>query len=164
MEPSQANHVLVTLLTELLNGAPPGAAFILNGGDPGLLRSLDLLTASEASRIPESGGASIAAHVDHLTYGLSLMNRWSHGEEPFSSADWSASWQCLTVNDHEWADRRQRFATEARQWLDFLSRGGKPNLTPIEAGGVAGSIAHLAYHVGAMRQIEPKLKGPKAND
>jgi hypothetical protein len=157
-------QVLATLLSELLEGARPGAAFILNGGDPGLLRSLDLLSAAEASRIPDFGGASIAAHVDHLTYGLSLMNRWSQGEEPFSSANWSASWDRLTVDDQEWMDRRQRLAAEARRWLDFLATGGKPNLMPIEAGGVAGSVAHLAYHLGAMRQIEPKLKGPRAND
>jgi len=36
---------------------------------------------------------SIAAHVDHVRYGLSLMNGWSEGHNPFKDADWSASWK-----------------------------------------------------------------------
>lgn len=30
--------------------------------------------------------------------------------------------------------------------------------------GVVGSIAHLAYHVGAIRQIDLSARGPSAND
>ena len=55
---------------------------VLNGGDTGLLRSLDHLSAAAASA-PSAGGPSIAAHVEHLRYGLSLMNRWAAGENPF---------------------------------------------------------------------------------
>jgi len=29
---------------------------------------------------------------------------------------------------------------------------------------VVGSIAHLAYHVGAIRQIDLSARGPSAND
>lgn len=71
---------LEILFRELIDGPEAAAAWMLNSGDIGLLRSLDKLTAEAASTAPVVGAASIAAHVDHVRYGLSLMNRWSHGE------------------------------------------------------------------------------------
>ena len=61
-------------VVELVNGAPKDGAYMLNGGDVGLLGSLDKLSAQAASALTPTG-SSIAAHVDHLRYGLSLMNR-----------------------------------------------------------------------------------------
>ena len=85
---------LTTLFSELVDGAPTGGgAFILNSGDAGLLRSLDKLSAAEASRSVQ-GGAAIAAHARHLQYGLSLMNRWaSEGGNPFADAKWDEAWR-----------------------------------------------------------------------
>ena len=103
MNTGDLTGTLATLLGELVEGAPPAAAYILNRGDSGLLRSLGHLTARDASAAV-SGGASVAAHVDHLRYGLSLMNRWSHGENPFDAADWSASWRKTSVSDAEWQE------------------------------------------------------------
>jgi hypothetical protein len=34
----------------------------------------------------------------------------------------------------------------------------------MEVDGVIGSVVHLAYHVGAIRQIHAEARGPKAND
>ena len=34
-------------------------------------------------------------------------------------------------------------------------------LTPVELNGVVGSLVHLAYHVGAIRQIHAGARGPK---
>ena len=55
-----------------------------------LLRSLDKISAADASR-SVNDGATIAAHAQHVRYGLSLMNRWAAGESPFADADWTAS-------------------------------------------------------------------------
>ena len=65
---------LATLFTELADGAPASGAYILNAGDEGLVRSLDKITSVEASARTATG-SSIAAHVGHVRYGLSLMNR-----------------------------------------------------------------------------------------
>jgi len=152
---------LDTLFRELVDGPAPEAAYMLNGGDPGLLRSLDKLTAAQASAIQPGGGASIAAHVDHVRYGLSLMNRWAKGEpDPWATADWTASWKRTTVTDESWAALRSALAAEARAWLDAL---GKPrDYQPIALNGVVSSIAHLAYHLGAIRQIDRSIRGPVA--
>ncbi len=71
---------LETLFRELIDGPDASAAWMLNGGDAGLLRSVDELTATAASVAPATGGATIAAHLDHVRYGVSLMNRWGRGE------------------------------------------------------------------------------------
>jgi hypothetical protein len=151
---------LETLFRELIDGPDATAAWMLNGEDVGLLRSLDKLTASAASAAP-AGGASIAAHVDHVRYGLSLMNRWSHGEpDPWSTADWTASWNRSVVNDEEWAALRQTLGAEARSWLDTLR--APRDYSEIELNGVIASVAHLAYHFGAIRQIDRSIRGPLA--
>lgn len=154
---------LARLFSELVDGPPTRWAFMLNGGDPGLVRSLGRLSADAASRIPPGGTASIAAHVDHVCYGLDLMNRWVAGEEnPWATADWTASWRRTTVDEEGWAALRARLAEAARRWHDAL---GTPRpLPPLAMNGVIGSIAHLAYHLGAIRQIDRATRGPSAEE
>jgi hypothetical protein len=157
MHTAELSTTLTTLFSELVNGAAPDGAYMLNAGDEGLFRSLDKLSAQAASALTPTG-SSIAAHVDHLRYGLSLMNRWSAGENPFDGADWSTSWKKTTVSDDEWRTRRGELRTEATRWLDALRT--PRDVEPIELHGVVGSIAHLAYHLGAIRQINQAARGP----
>jgi len=153
--------VLTTLFGELIDGPSPAAAYMLNGGDRGLLRALESLSVAAASAPSPSGGASIAAHVDHLRFGLELMNRWSEGDaDPWTGADWAASWRRTTVDDEEWASLRERFGGEARRWQVALGTPRAVSATELTA--VIASVAHLAYHLGAIRQIEPAIKGPRA--
>jgi len=155
------NQTLETLFRELVDGSDASAAYMLNPGDTGLLRSLDTLTAAAASAAPASGGASIAAHVDHVRYGLSLMNRWSRGErDPWSTADWPASWDRSVVTDAEWTTLRQALGTESRAWREALR--APRDYSEIELNGVIASVAHLAYHFGAIRQIDRSIRGPAA--
>jgi hypothetical protein len=152
---------MATLFAELVHGAAASGGYMLNAGDPGMLRSLDTLSATAASA-PTATGSSIAAHVDHVRYGLSLMNRWSAGENPFGDADWSVSWKNTTVSDHEWDTLRRDMQTETTRWLDALRIPRE--VQEIELNGMIGSIAHLAYHLGAIRQINSSLRGPADSD
>jgi len=157
MHTVELTRTLATLFGELVNGASADGAYILNAGDDGLLRSLDKISAQAASALTPTG-SSIAAHVDHLRYGLSLMNQWSAGENPFANADWSTSWKKTTVSDGEWQTRRAELRTETSRWLEALRT---PREVPeIELNGMIGSIAHLAYHLGAIRQIDRAARGP----
>jgi hypothetical protein len=132
---------------------------ILNTGDIGLLRSIDALDASRASQ-SVNGGATIAAHAQHLRYGLSLMNRWAkEGGDPFSDATWDAAWKLSTVDDAAWAEIRAGLRDETRRWLDALRTPREA--TGVELAGMAGSVAHLAYHLGAIRQIDRQTRGPR---
>lgn len=162
MNTSELTKPLATLFSELVDGAPSKNSYMLNTGDRGLLASLDALSASAASAVPVGGGASIAAHVDHLRYGLSLMNRWSTGENPFRDADWSQSWERGTVDDAGWTRRRAELRDEAERWLEVLRT--PRDVSDVELTGMISTIAHLAYHVGAIRQIDRITRGPAAND
>jgi hypothetical protein len=155
-------NALLNVLNELIDGSAPGAAWVLNPEDPGLINSLDKLSAEEASAVPLGRGASIAAHVDHLRYGLELLNSWSRGEKPFADADYSASWRLETVWEPEWALKREALRREAYAWRKALHHFR--DLTDLELTGVVASVAHLAYHLGAIRQIDRSTRGPSARD
>ena len=47
----------------------------------------------------------------------------------------------------------------AMRWKQAL--GNLRDVNDVEAGGIIGSIAHTAYHLGAIRQMQPALRGPK---
>jgi len=162
--PVSLNLLLPTLFRELVEGSPDPKArtFVLNQGDRGLLASLDRLSAADASAT-HGGGASIAAHVDHLRYGISLLNRWADGvSPPWPDMDWTASWKRNVVSEAEWRSLRDELRREATRWAEAL---GKPReVSEIEAGWMAGSVAHLAYHLGAIRQIDRATRGPTAED
>jgi hypothetical protein len=159
---SEITGALPALLRELLDGADPVTAWVLNPGDPGLFRSLDKLSAADASAVPATGGSSIAAHVDHLCYGFELLNRWSRGENPFSDANYSASWNRVTVTETAWKQLRDQFRAEARTWQENIRQ--PRTLTNDELNAVVGSVVHLAYHLGAIRQIDRSTRGPSARD
>ena len=161
MNTSDLGDTLPALFTELVDGAAQDEAYTLNRADPGLLRSLDKLSATAASAITRTG-SSIAAHVDHLRYSLALMNRWSAGESPFETADWSASWKKTRVTAAQWRQLRDDLGDEAHRWQENLKKPRE--LDQSELNSVAGSIVHLAYHVGAIRQIDLTARGPAAND
>ena len=156
----QLRDSLTTLFGELVNGVPAGGgAFVLNSGDAGLLRSLDHLSAADASRAL-AGGATLAAHAQHVRYGLSLMNRWARqGGNPFADATWDLAWQTTAVDEQAWAEIRSGLRLEVEQWLEAL--GTPREVTPVEQTGLIGSIVHLAYHLGAMRQIAAPARGPR---
>ena len=151
---------LARLFAELVSGAPQGGnAFILNSGDAGLLRSLDALSADDASQSVEDG-ATIAAHVRHLQYGLALMNRWAReGGNPFADATWDQAWTTSRVNDSEWRSIRRELQQETSRWLEVL--GSPRAASEVEVAGMVASVAHLAYHLGAIRQIAKGARGPK---
>ena len=155
-----SSAALARLFAELIEGAAEhGDAFALNSGDRGLLRSLDLLPAEAASHAV-NGGATIAAHARHLQYGLSLMNRWAdEGGNPFADATWDAAWKTSGVDETEWSDIRNGLRAEATRWLAAL--GAPRTVEPVEFTGMLASIAHLAYHLGAIRQISKDARGPR---
>jgi len=161
MNTTDLTSPLATLLSELVDGTPPTGGYMLNKNDVGLLRVLDRLSAAEASAIV-NGGSSIAAHVDHVTYGISLMNRWAAGENPWKTADWAASWKRTSVTDEGWEESRRALADQLRQWLAVIKEPRE--LKETELTGMISTIAHLAYHLGAIRQMDRKIRGPSANN
>lgn len=150
---------LARLFAELVDGVTGKSGFVLNTKDEGLLRSLEKISAADASRAVNDG-ATIAAHAQHLRYGLSLMNEWAAtGGNPFANARWDDAWKITAVDDGAWQEIRNGLGDEARRWLEVLRTPREMN--SVEYMGLVASIAHLAYHLGAIRQISKDARGPK---
>jgi len=160
MNTADISSTLATLFRELIDGVPRDPSYMLNTGDVGLHGSLETISAKDASRT-SLGGASIAAHVDHLRYGLALMNQWQAGvKNPWANADWTASWKITAVTDAEWDRLRRELRSETHRWLDALAQAQPTD--PTQLTYMIASIAHLAYHLGAVRQIDRGTRGPTA--
>ena len=146
------------LLSELADG-PTDVAYVLNRGDRGLLASLRSLSAAQASARPD-GRSSIASHVHHVRYGLNLINRWARGEDVYGQADWSESWRHQQVNDSEWDALVAGLEHEIRNWQEAVALP-RP-LDDAALRETIGSVVHLAYHLGAIRQLDAATAGPRA--
>jgi hypothetical protein len=145
-------RALSKLLIEIFDGPPGDEAYLLNPGDPGLLRQLDSISALAASTRPLPGRATIAAHADHVLYGLTLLNRWAAGEaDPWADADWEASWRRTAVDDDQWRTLREQLRGAVQIWQRAVA--ARTEWDDIAAAGSMASAAHTAYHLGAIRQI-----------
>jgi hypothetical protein len=151
---------LTAVMGELLNGTAPSGGLLLNSGDKGIVDSLARLSAAEASQIV-NGGSSIAAHAAHVTFYANIINRVAAGENPWDGADWTLAWKKPVVNADEWEDIKQDLVDEHRKWLAI---NGEPReVTTSELTYLVASIAHLAYHLGAIRQMDRHSRGPGAS-
>jgi hypothetical protein len=145
-------RALSNMLAEIFDGPPGEEAYLLNPGDPGLLRQLDAIGASAASTRPTSGKPPIAAHVDHLRFGFGLLNRWAAGEaNPWAGADFDASWQRTTVTEDQWRTLRDGLRHEADRWRNVVA--ARTSWDSQSAAAALSTAAHTAYHLGAIRQI-----------
>jgi hypothetical protein len=140
------------LLTEIFDGPPGEEAYILNPGDSGLHRQLEKISAETASKQAIPGKPTIAAHVNHVHFGMSLLTRWISGEEnPWADADWNGTWKRNTVTDEEWRTLRDNLRRESDTWRRAVTT--RTQWDDINAAGALSTIAHTAYHLGAIRQI-----------
>jgi hypothetical protein len=63
------------------------------------------------------------------------------------------------VDDRAWTEIRDGLRDEGHRWLEALA--SPRDVSRVELSGMIGSIAHLAYHLGAMRQIATNARGPR---
>jgi len=150
-------RALSNMLTEIFNGPPGQEAYVLNPGDLGLLRQLETIDATTASTPPTPGQKSIAAHVDHVNFGLAILNRWASGEaNPWAGADFNASWQRTAVTDDQWRALRDALHRETDKWQQAVA--ARTNWDDMSAAAGLSTAAHTAYHLGAIRQVLAALK------
>jgi len=150
-------RALSNMLTEIFNGPPGQEAYVLNPGDLGLLRQLETIDATTASTPPTPGQKNIAAHVDHVTFGLAILNLWASGEaNPWAGADFNASWQRTAVTDDQWRALRDALHRETDKWQQAVA--ARTNWDDMSAAAGLSTAAHTAYHLGAIRQVLAALK------
>jgi hypothetical protein len=150
-------RALSNMLVEIFDGPPGQEAYVLNPGDPGLLRQLDSIDASTASRRTTPGRSTIAAHTDHLQFGLAILNRWAAGEaNPWAGTDFNASWQRTTVTEEQWRTLRDALRTDAEAWRAAVAT--RASWDDMAAAAALSTAAHTAYHLGAIRQLLAELR------
>lgn len=139
---------VLELLRETFEGALPGQGTQYLDHDSGVRATLAAITAEQASRRVD-GRPSIAAHARHMNFHLRVTGEWILGDH--SRRDWRASFEPQTVTHEEWQGI-QRDLEASRAQLERVLRSLAPEQFVEEAGGM-GAIAHLAYHLGAIRQL-----------
>lgn len=149
----QITEQLLGVLREAFEGAAQFSYFTDSGPEAGLSGALAALQADEASR--PVAGSSIAAHVHHVTFGLDVAAAWINGDR--QPRDWNQSWSITTVTDSEWSRLQQKMQAN----LEVLRMAiAAHSMSSIESfGGALGAIAHVAYHLGAIKQKIALLRG-----
>lgn len=149
---------LVAVLHEAFEGPPQRWSYFTDQGpEAGLLGTLATLGPEDASRITNNGGRTIAAHVYHVIFAMNASAAWIRGDR--TPHNWKESWRLSTVDELAWP-----------QLLEDLRLGYKDLHQAIESqaasseeavGGAVGAIAHVAYHLGAIRQKRAFLRSPE---
>ena len=134
---------ILAVLREGWDGPKPGAGYYLDA-DAGLRTTLAGLTAERASKAV--GGNSIAAHAHHILFSFEAFKAFITGDK--SQRDWSQSWAVNEVDDGQWAKLQGDLATR----YDELRAAIRESSGDEAEGGALAAAAHLAYHVGAIRQ------------
>jgi hypothetical protein len=98
--------------------------------------------------------------VHHLQYAFSLINRWARDEDLYGQANWSESWRHQQVTEEGWRALVDALEGEIRAWLNAVSTLRQLDTAALRE--TIGSIVHLAYHLGAIRQVDAAAAGPHA--
>ena len=141
-----ATRQLYAALREGFEGPKESVSYYLDGGpDAGLRRTLASLSAEEASR--DLGGNSVAAHAHHILFSFDAFGAYIAGDP--TQRDWNESWAVNTVDAAQWEALQTKLAdryTALRVQLKTLPDD------PKAVGAAVAAVAHLAYHIGAIRQ------------
>ena len=138
----------VDLLRETFEGGLPGQGTQYLDHSSGIRATLGAISAEQASR-RHDGHPSIAAHARHMNFHLRVVSEWIEGDH--SKRDWKQSFEPQTVTEEEWARVKQDLESSRRELVRVLESLPPERLA--EEGAAMGAIAHLAYHLGAMRQL-----------
>ena len=124
--------------------------FFLDRGNS-LFETIENISASEASRPVSSGGASIAAHVEHVWYYLKVLESEIRKSQ-FGEVDWQKSWQVKEVTAEEWIALKERLRQTYRSVITAI-QGVESWEGEVDIGAPLAILAHTAYHLGAIRQM-----------
>lgn len=136
------------LLRETFEGARPGEGTQYLDRDSGIIPTLRKLSAEEASQ-RAGDRPSIASHLRHMEFHLRVSHEWIAGDH--SRRDWKASFLPQQVTPAEWQALVEQIQQTRQDFLRVLRSLPADRLVAEGAG--MGAIAHLAYHLGAIRQL-----------
>jgi hypothetical protein len=159
MDAAAANAV-TTLFSETFYGVgnENGTWFNENAPESGLCGVLDRASAEAASKAPGPGRRSVVSHARHALTHIEHVTKLLRGEA--SKVDWKMSFEPGAATPGEWDELRRRMRASSRALLETLV--GAPDDKPDMLESSIGSIAHAAYHLGAIRQVLADVGAPAA--
>ena len=124
--------------------------------DTSLFRTLETVSAQEAS-IPVGGKcASLAAQVAHVTFYLEVLERYVVYNDT-TPADWGEIWRTVEkVTPEEWDGLKAKLKDAYRR-IEKMFRDNEV-WDDDSIGGSLAIIVHTAYHLGEIRQALCTLK------
>jgi len=124
--------------------------------DTSLFRTLETVSAQEAS-IPVGGKcASLAAQVAHVTFYMEVLERYVYYNDT-SRADWGEIWRTVEkVTPEEW-DEYIRKLKDTYHRIEKMFHDN-PIWNEDSIGGSMAIVMHTAYHLGEIRQALCTLK------
>ena len=135
------------VLAEAFDGPQQSWSYFTDSGkDSGLLGTLQRMSAADASRV--LGRTSVAAHVHHVIFGLAASAAWIEGDR--TTRKWSESWSVTEADEEQWShmlDKLRSGYRDLRKDIELFASSSAESM-----GGVIGALAHVAYHLGAIRQ------------
>ena len=141
----------MAVLTETMEGPQEYVAYL--NRDSGFFPSLENLDHNTASRrLP--GQTTVAAHSKHSCIHLEAIVSLIRGKP--QRVDWPSTWQQSVVTQEEWQELIKNMKTAYQEITSIFDE----NIDWGEKGLAAAmaAIAHLAYHLGAIRQILLRMK------
>lgn len=140
---------------------PRNTWFVDNEPNAGIIGVLEKIDASTAGRpIAPPDPLSIASHVGHLRFALSLANRSARGEDPYPDANWAESWSARAEDDGQWDELLAALRGEYKAFRESLESGILWKDRELLTLALA-QIAHGAWHLGAIRQALGRVAGPE---
>jgi hypothetical protein len=126
--------------------------------DTSLFRTLETVTAQEAS-IPVGGKcASLAAQVAHVIFYLEVMEKYFLKQD-VGKVDWGEIWRTVEkISPEKWEALKNKLR-ETYSRLDQLFRNTETWDDEDIVGAAMAIVIHTAYHLGEIRQSLCTLKG-----
>jgi hypothetical protein len=153
------NHPLEAGLKRMLQEAFDGPQkpvtvswFTNTKPDSGIFGVLSQLSAADASK--QIYGTTLAAHTDHIRYHMWGTNEWLY-EGTFPTMDWNKSWEIQAVSEDDWHSIQEGLRNEYQRLLEKINH---IHWTEDLANELVGSLAHSAYHLGAIQQMLKCMK------
>lgn len=137
---------LLGVLKEAFEGPQRWSYFTDQGPEGAMFGTLSALNAEQASQVV--GGTSIAAHVYHTTFGLEASAAWINGDR--TPRDWPESWRLSEVDETMWKNLLEEMQVSYEELTGAIATHASSSVEAM--GGAVGAIAHVAYHLGAIRQ------------
>lgn len=135
------------ILRETFEGGLPGQGTQYLDHNAGIFQTLEGLSPQQAS-FSFQGHPSIAAHVRHMVFHLKVGVEWMQGDH--SKRDWVGSFRPFETDEADWQNLKQNLQDTRNAYLSLLEQAPE---TEFEEEMGYGVVAHLAYHLGAIRQL-----------